>query len=927
MNLHWSRQNKELGSMDKRPTQSCDPAKKCDVCDQVGLPILPIRYAICRSDVKEMWQGPRLGGGFGKDVASVTLPASEAHYTLRLARQGYLYVFNEIRGEWKGYQITSDSYLLEFDPHAAPPPQEEFQPTCARMADSQVARFVIIPDPKRAGKVWFGFSEAPWTKEIMERNRKSSERKKHMRCIDVQMWLKGKSLDHVGSAADAPSMVSEFKFGKRVKSESEVKIPMLPSSPPPAADPGKPRIVDRAVETILEVVDVYANPGFSFSFAPFSRCKQDVPGMEAWLQKSSLSARPMMVALNDPAGIAQELSALVRQKTREFEEEDDRGWKHATSVAIRGIRQAIEDQAAAEKLSSVRASAYTGRAAMELYAAGITKMREELTAEEDKKARDSAWDRYRDDYSQQALDQFDKSLVPEMERYTSSHLTPIAQSFVRWYKSEDFRTWLACNHNDELSYSSMRLTEIVDNSLEGVVGFGCVQAALLEDLAGRFQDIKNCTVRALTLNDRIAAEVIEKQSKTFLSNSDNPGAWSNIFKAYAHVLDRGGSKPQELQQGLGLVAGLVFKMSGMFVTALTKAGSTVAKAGINIAISAATRNNLVGLLGVLSGKRIQRVSIRASEREMAHFLVEALSEGQAGVNKRELRARVDQHLRQELSERSGARVATGDRNSRGRKVFEWAVFWDKEAMAAVRNGQPGSLGNMLMSEEQIRVLVRNRAAQYSAPHVNLDVRLGVVGLVLDAWNVADSYGKLDVEKEGPAGRRQLSLASALVGFAGTSVELTGMALAKTMWGRTALASEIRFGAIEVASRAGLVGFLGRLLGTVGGLMGAVVDGWKMYESIKTGDIPMAVFYGTTAVAGAVVAYLMFVGAMTAGVGFIVLLVLGLISMLGEWLINLIRDDKVERWLDMTPFGVHEHGRFESPEKQVEAYNAMLPAGA
>ncbi|KAG1399588.1 hypothetical protein G6F59_013305 [Rhizopus arrhizus] len=388
---------------------------------------------------------------------------------------------------------------------------------------------------------------------------------------------------------------------------------------------------------------------------------------------------------------------------------------------------------------------------MELYAAGITKMREELTAEEDRDARDSAWDRYRDDYSQEKLDQFDTNLVPQMERFTSTHLTPIAQSFVLWYKDDGFRTWLACNHHDELSYSSMRLTEIVDSTLDGVVGFDCVHGAVLADLAGRFQDIKNCTVRALTLNDKIAADVIERESKTFLSNADNAGALSNIFKAYGHVLDRGGSRPQELQHGLGLVAGLVCKTSGVIVTALSKAGSAIVKAGVNISISAATRNNLVGLLGVLSGKRIQRVGIRASEREMAHFLVEALSEGQVGVNKRELRARVDQHLRQELSERSGARVATGDRNARGRKVFEWAVFWDKEAMAAVRNGQPGAMANMLMSEEQVRALVRNRAAQYTAPHVSLDVRLGVVGLILDAWNVADSYGKLDVEKEGPAG--------------------------------------------------------------------------------------------------------------------------------------------------------------------------------
>lgn len=476
--------------MDKKPTQSCDPAKKCEICDQVGLPILPLRYAISRTDVKEMWQGPALGGAFGKDVTSIALPPNEARYTLRLARQGYLYVFNEVRGEWKGYQITSDSYLLEFDPYAAPPPLEEFQPTCARMADSQVARFVTIPDPKRAGKVWFGFTEAPWPKEILERNRRSGERKKHMRCVDVQAWLKGKALDHAGSVSGALALVSEFKFGRKIREQQEVTIPLLPpvTPAPPAKTQGQG--ADDIITRTLESVEVYANPGFSFSFVPFVRCKQDVPGMEAWLAKSAADSRPMMLALNDPAGLTQELSALIRQKTREFEEEDDRAWKHATSVAIRGIRQAIEDQAAADKLSKVRASAYTGRAAMELYAAGITKMREELTAEEDRDARDSAWDRYRDDYSQEKLDQFDTNLVPQMERFTSTHLTPIAQSFVLWYKDDGFRTWLACNHHDELSYSSMRLTEIVDSTLDGVVGFDCVQGAVLADLAGRFQDIK-----------------------------------------------------------------------------------------------------------------------------------------------------------------------------------------------------------------------------------------------------------------------------------------------------------------------------------------------------------------------------------------------------------------------------------------------------
>ena len=90
---------------------------------------------------------------------------------------------------------------------------------------------------------------------------------------------------------------------------------------------------------------------------------------------------------------------------------------------------------------------------------------------------------------------------------------------------------------------------------------------------------------------------------------------------------------------------------------------------------------------------------------MAHFLVEALSSGRPGINKRELRAQIDQHLRQELGERSGARTATGQRNARGRKVFEWALFRGKESIGAARSGRPSSLGNLPLTEDKIRVLI------------------------------------------------------------------------------------------------------------------------------------------------------------------------------------------------------------------------------
>lgn len=86
---------------------------ECPYCEKKGLPVLPLRYAVARTDVVEKTKAPRLDYPFGAGVEDVELPEGQA-YTLRLLRPGYLYVYHEVRSTWSGYLVTPMGFLYPY---------------------------------------------------------------------------------------------------------------------------------------------------------------------------------------------------------------------------------------------------------------------------------------------------------------------------------------------------------------------------------------------------------------------------------------------------------------------------------------------------------------------------------------------------------------------------------------------------------------------------------------------------------------------------------------------------------------------------------------------------------------------------------------------------------------------------------------------
>ena len=170
-------------------------AKHCPFCEKQGLPILPLRPAVARRDLEGL--GPAaldLPTTLGSGLVDIALPADSAKYTGRLLRPGYLYTFNELRGEWTAYLVTGYGYLYEFDVEdITPPDADRIEFSCFRTGEEYIARCITIPDAANAGAVWLGFSDTAWTPAVLEEHRNEAHRQRHMTRVDVGQWVSGKT--------------------------------------------------------------------------------------------------------------------------------------------------------------------------------------------------------------------------------------------------------------------------------------------------------------------------------------------------------------------------------------------------------------------------------------------------------------------------------------------------------------------------------------------------------------------------------------------------------------------------------------------------------------------------------------------------------------------------------------------------------------
>lgn len=139
---------------------------QCDCTSLKGLAILPVNYCVI----------PRINGyelaswANHPDIVNTKLKY-HYNYALRVAREGFLYLFYEegARGTqyWEVYKIAENgTFWKQFSPQMA-----NYEEDCgcqATLENSANAEFICIEKPEQCGNVWLAYSEHKWQNDVLE---------------------------------------------------------------------------------------------------------------------------------------------------------------------------------------------------------------------------------------------------------------------------------------------------------------------------------------------------------------------------------------------------------------------------------------------------------------------------------------------------------------------------------------------------------------------------------------------------------------------------------------------------------------------------------------------------------------------------------------------------------------------------------------
>lgn len=285
----------------------------CRVCQRSGLPIMPLRYAVTRTDGSDQAgqpPGPEVPGNIeDANLAATPLPEGQ-RYTLRLLRAGYLYVFNELRGRWMGYVVTEKGYLIEYvnlpqdevmaiDPEnpqpidgRLQPPADEQEFACAANPDhAYPGRCIMIPNADRADGIYLALSDVAWTKRVWKEHATNENgRRDAMRRISLAEWRGGSA-----QYADMLNKIEDYV--------AEANYYWTPFH----------RIGTSGTS------GNHVGTAFGFSLFPLDGIQDRVEGLQRWANKQAepLGMSPMLVGLEDPVGIASDIASLMRERLTE----------------------------------------------------------------------------------------------------------------------------------------------------------------------------------------------------------------------------------------------------------------------------------------------------------------------------------------------------------------------------------------------------------------------------------------------------------------------------------------------------------------------------------------------------------------------------------------------------------------------------------
>lgn len=884
-----------------------DASLTCEICDQKGLPILPVRYAVASND--NQTKAPSLRAPFGLGVASIALPEEHAKYTLRLVRQGYLYVFNEKRGQWRGYVVAQGGYLLEYDLEAGPPPDIGAAKPCARMGKAASSRCVMIPDAEKAGKVWMGFSDTAWTPAVLNNNRREAYRTKHMQCIDVGAWVSG-SRDQQHSAA----------LDKLVTHVSEFAMPL------PPMDFMKPDFLPPLLQSFAYQIRLLGGtPAFSHSLQTFENHSASAHDFMEAAEKAAASlpnqTPALMLAINDPVGVTAEIASLMSSKLQKFLASPAIKWPLVTASTIDSLQGIVKNQEIMRRISLRKD---TGNAIMggpnpsiglarifggEEYRKNADAAAELLTTtskEEVEKAADDKWNSYLDKMrGGRAAPEYkakQRSLQQSIKKFDDSTIIPLAEAHKSWITSSGLAGCMECNYDENDPHSGQGYVDSLMLCIQDTQDKKVCFDVYDDWLNAKEIERGNLLLRAVFYNQ---AEIISKMSAAVGKGVD-PSAlktmpWDALISSYAEVLEKLGTSGEDA------VVRLMTTMGGPLMGMVDK----VFDRGIGPALLA---------MGVVAGTPVVSVRWQGTKADAIKELIlrmQAVNPEVGNIDKFALQNAIDIEMRR--SNIYGSPLGRGD--------FDYLIFTDRSVvedfpsnMASAHNPARKLAEMSILTEEEIRKKTQLRWKNLAGSNIRIGLLTGIMQTVALGKLADDVDGSMIHERDENRWRRRAGL-TALIGTSGELIE---------SWSKNAVVAGGRYARAMPANISKAFGIVGRGLGMVAGAVMAFWDGRRAIQEYEEGNKGVAVLYWMSAIVGVGAMFAFssiggasagtFMGLSATGIGILLVVVAIFIAVLIEF----NKDDKLQDWLERSYFGKFEESeRYGSFDKQMEELQVAL----
>ncbi|QOY95472.1 hypothetical protein IM543_06310 [Massilia sp. UMI-21] len=596
----------------------------------------------------------------------------------------------------------------------------------------------------------------------------------------------------------------------------------------------------------------------------------------------------LIITLPDPAGLAQELAFLMKHNADSFvnkNPEDKR--KIAASMAIDQIKTAVFLQAeememeGAEQIADQRlANDPFGHWMLESTRETTERIRSVNYAQL-KRASAEAWKKYDEKFNDKKRDAWLKFYGSELSKFDENYISPLALAHVAWMKSSSLSDYFECNYDQRNKDSGKTYTVALSHCILATQDKKVCSDLYQEWLDGDISDPKNLLLRALVLNQSTSIDAIKNAMSANVSFRQIP--WDNLFATHDAAVGRFDNDAQDI------AAKFLVQISGPIARAFNKVmdGSAAFRAAVMAT-------------GIVSGHPVVVCEVTGSKKKFLEYLVRQLLQSNANqISEPQMKRAVKAELKR--LQIHGVRLE-------GEAKKKWIVVADKDLIK--------SMPANLTPQEQANWIAKSMGTVEALENTNLvrwrsvvnanapKVVMAIVQLICFTKVWEDEKKSLSNEKKDAVGRLHAGIAAML----STSAEIIG----GVMKSRAGLG--LRFGQ-GIAKAGGVFHLGGKVGGICAGLYLAVLDGFKAYGALSENQVGLAWLYGASSAIGIGLALALSFPAILGVAAIPVIGFLFVLAIVVGLLIDRIKDNPIQDWLERCPWGLLESQHYADMETE------------